>query len=252
LGSTTYQFVSWSDGGAQTHNIVAPASSTTYSAQYVAAPPTNQPPTAAINAPSASITWKVGDVINFSGTATDPEDGFLLPTAMSWALILNHCPSNCHTHLLQTFSGVASGSFNAPDHEYPSYLELQLTVTDSGGLQDTETVRLDPQTVVLTFQTNPSGLQLTVGGSSATAPFNRTVIVGSTNSINAPSPQMLGSRTYQFVSWSDGGAQTHNIVAPASSTTYSARYRKQQISAGVTIWTGLCSRYCVYLPVILR
>ena len=29
---------------------------------------------------------------------------------------------------------VASGSFVAPDHEYPSYLELRLTATDSGGL----------------------------------------------------------------------------------------------------------------------
>src|SRR5678816_1704676 len=104
------------------------------------------------------------------------------------------------------------------------YLELQLTVTDSGGLQDTETLRLDPQTVVLTFQTAPSGLQLTVGANTATAPFTRTVIVGSTNSISAPSPQTLGGTTYQFTSWSDGGAQTHNIVAPASPTTYTAQY----------------------------
>jgi len=93
-------------------------------------------------------------------------------------------------------------------------------------LQNTEILRLDPQTVVLTFQTSPSGLQLTVGGSSATARFSRTVIVGSTNSISAPSPQTLFNRTYQFVSWSDGGAQTHNIVATASATTYTARYRK--------------------------
>jgi hypothetical protein len=35
---------------------------------------------------------------------------------------------------VQTFTGVASGSFGAPDHEYPSYLELELTATDSGGL----------------------------------------------------------------------------------------------------------------------
>ena len=34
--------------------------------------------------------------------------------------------------VIQDFSGVASGSFVAPDHEYPSYLELRLTATDSG------------------------------------------------------------------------------------------------------------------------
>ena len=48
-------------------------------------------------------------------------------------MIIHHCPSNCHTHVYQTFDGVAGGSFPAPDHEYPSYLEIQLTATDSCG-----------------------------------------------------------------------------------------------------------------------
>jgi hypothetical protein len=122
----------------------------------------------------------VGDVINFSGSASDKEDGGTLPaSALSWSLVQHHCPSNCHTHPLQGFSGVASGSFPTPDHEYPSYLELSLTATDSKGLTDTKTVRLNPKTVDLTFQSNPSGLKLTVGSSTATAPFTRTVIVGS-------------------------------------------------------------------------
>ena len=59
----------------------------------------------------------------------------------------------------KTFAGVASGSFTAPDHEYPSYLELELTATDSGGLTDTKTIRLDPRTVTLTFSSIPGGLQ---------------------------------------------------------------------------------------------
>jgi hypothetical protein len=51
------------------------------------------------------------------------------------------------------------------------------------------------------------------------------VIVGSTNTISAVSPQTKGKKTYNFVSWSDGGAQTHDIVAPATATTYNARFR---------------------------
>jgi hypothetical protein len=115
-------------------------------------------------------------VINFSGSATDVQDGTLPASALTWSLVLYHCPSNCHTHPLQDFAGVASGSFTAPDHEYPAYLELRLTATDSGGLQDPRTIRLDPQTVVLTFQTNPGGLQLAINGASQTASFTRTVI----------------------------------------------------------------------------
>jgi hypothetical protein len=33
--------------------------------------------------------------------------------------------------------------------------------------------------------------------------------------------------TYNFISWSDGGAQSHTIVAPATNTTYTATYRKR-------------------------
>jgi glucose/arabinose dehydrogenase len=182
-------------------------------------------PTATITTPAAGTTWKVGDVISFSGSATDPQDGTLPPSALKWDLILQHCPSNCHTHPVQSFAGVASGSFTAPDHEYPSHLELRLTATDSSGLTHTVTRRLDPQTVTLSFQTNPGGLQLTVGPTTSTATFTRTVIVGSRNSISAPSPQIKGKKNLTFASWSDGGAQAHDIIAPATATTYTARFR---------------------------
>jgi glucose/arabinose dehydrogenase/PKD repeat protein len=184
----------------------------------------NTAPTATINLPAAGTTWKVGDVITFSGSATDVQDGSLPPSALSWDLILQHCPSNCHTHPLQSFTG-ANGSFTAPDHEYPSHLELKLTATDSAGLKHTTSVELHPQTVNLTFQTNPGGLRLVVNGTAATASFTRTVIIGSTNSISASVPQTKGGKTYNTVTWSDGGAATHNIVAPAVATTYAARFR---------------------------
>ena len=186
----------------------------------------NTGPTAVIDSPSATLTWKVGDPIAFSGHADDPQDGPLPAAAMNWDLVLHHCPTTCHTHPMQSFPGVASGSFSAPDHDYPSWLELRLTATDSDGLQDVESVRLDPKTVDLTFATDPSGLQLTVGASSGTAPFSRTVIVGSSNSISAPTPQTAGGVSYQFSSWSDGGAQTHNITAPQAPTTYTATFNQ--------------------------
>jgi glucose/arabinose dehydrogenase len=187
----------------------------------------NTPPTATINTPPSTTTWKVGDSISFSGSATDQQDGTLSASSLSWSMILHHCElaNNCHEHPVQDFSGVAQGSFAAPDHEYPAYLELRLTATDSRGLTDTKSVRLDPQTVVLNFTTNPTRLKLAVGSSEAKTPFSRTVIVGSTNSLSAISPQKIGKTSYTFVSWSDGGAQTHNIVAPPSTATYTATYQ---------------------------
>jgi glucose/arabinose dehydrogenase len=184
------------------------------------------PPTATISAPASTLTWKVGATISFSGSATDPQDGQLPPAALSWTVILHHCfdPNTCHTHQLQTFNGVSSGSVSAPDHEYPSYLELALTATDSLGFKDTKSVRVDPQAVALSFASQPSGLQVVVGSGGAATPFNRTVIVGSANSVSAPSPQTLSGTSYAFSSWSDGGAQSHNIVAPAAPTTYTANF----------------------------
>jgi PKD repeat protein len=186
----------------------------------------NTPPTATISAPPPGTTWKVGDTITFSGSATDAQDGALPASRLSWDLVMQHCPSNCHQHPVQSFSGVSSGSITAPDHEYPSYLELRLTATDSGGLQDTKTLRLDPQTVALTFQSTPGGMQLTVNGIQSTSTFTRTVIVGSSNTISAVTPQVKSKQNYSFTSWSDGGAQTHTITAPATATTYTARYKR--------------------------
>ncbi len=183
----------------------------------------NTPPTPTIDSPAATATWKVGDTINFSGHATDAQDGNEPASRLSWALILHHCPSDCHTHGLQTFSGVASGSFTAPDHEYPSYLELQLTATDAQGLATSTSVRLDPQTVDLSFQSDPTGMQLTVATFTGTAAFTRTVIVNSANSISAPN-QSLGGTSYLFSAWSDGGAQTHTITAPSTPVSYTASF----------------------------
>jgi glucose/arabinose dehydrogenase len=186
----------------------------------------NTLPSATISTPSPSTLWRVGDTIGFSGSATDQQDGTIPASRLSWSLDLRHCfdLDSCHTHHLQDFNGVASGSFTAPDHEYPSHLLLTLTAADAQGATDSETVRLDPRTVDLTFASQPSGLQLAVGGASSGTPFTKTVIVGSTNSVSAPSPQSLGAASYRFVSWSDGGAAAHTIVAPATATTYTANY----------------------------
>lgn len=182
----------------------------------------NTAPIAVIDSPGPSLTWKVGDPINFSGHATDAQEGTLPAADLHWSVIIHHCATatSCHTHLIQTFDGVSGGMVAAPDHEYPSWLELQLDATDSGGLSSTTSVRLDPKTVQLTFQTTGGASTLSVNDESHTTPFSVRVIVGSANSVSAPSPQ---SSRY-FTSWSDHGAQSHTITAPAADTTYTAAY----------------------------
>ena len=188
----------------------------------------NSMPTAVIDTPEAGFTWAVNDPITFTGHATDPDEGTLPAGALHWRMLLHHCATldNCHTHTLRDFTGTG-GSMLGPDHEYPSYLELVLTATDSGGLAHRTSVRLDPKTVDLTFDTSPSGLELVVGSTAQVTPFTRTVIQGSSNTVSAVTPQTLGGVPYAFGSWSDGGEQSHVLTAPATPTRYTATYQAQ-------------------------
>jgi glucose/arabinose dehydrogenase len=201
-------------------------SSTTTVTVTVGNPPTGAP-TVAIDSPSVTTEWSVGQSIQFSGRGADAQDGALPASAFEWQLTLQHCttPTNCHAHNVQTWTGVSSGSFVAPDHEYPSFLDLSLVVTDSDGHAATKIITLNPRTTTLTFESNQSGAKLVVGGTEQTTPFTRTVIVGSNNSVSAPSPQRLTlNLPFKWTAWSDGGAQSHNIIAPATAATYRATY----------------------------
>jgi PKD repeat protein len=72
----------------------------------------NTAPTATIDQPTGTDPWRVGDQILFAGGATGPQDGVLPASALTWELVLQHCPSNCHQHIVQTFPGVSGGSFS--------------------------------------------------------------------------------------------------------------------------------------------
>ncbi len=181
-------------------------------------------PTATISSPSPSVTWRVGQTINFSGSAVNAQGGALPASSLSWLISLLTCDgsgTNCVTRSSQAYSGVAAGTTRAPDWSGAgeTVLEVKLTATN-GALTDVSRVRLDPRLVTLTFQTSPPGLQLAAGSAASTTPFTRTVIVNSTTSLGAPSPQGAN----QFAAWSDGGAQNHLISAPATDSTYTANY----------------------------
>jgi glucose/arabinose dehydrogenase len=186
----------------------------------------NDPPTPTINTPGASTLWSVGQQISFSGSATDPQEGALAASRLTWNLILHHCEDDglCHEHPLQTFNGVSGGSFSAPDHPYPSHLELRLTARDQFGASTTVGRELDPRTVQLTFRTNPNGLDLAFAGEVRGTPFTETVIVGSANSVSALCPENGGGPNLGFASWADGGAFSRTITAPTANTTYTANY----------------------------
>ena len=189
----------------------------------------NTPPTATITSPASGSEFAVGQTLTYAGTGTDAQDGTLPATAFSWKFDIHHCaridPADCHVHPLQTVEDVTGGSFVFPDHEYFSWVEMTLTVTDSNGAtSDPVTRRLDPKLVDLTFATSPVDLWVTVGSATYPAPETLEYAVGSTISVSVETPQEKGGISYKFESWSDGKARAHELVVPGSDKTYTARF----------------------------
>jgi PKD repeat protein len=179
----------------------------------------NNAPVASITAPAPGQKYRVGQVISFSGTGTDVEDGTLTGEQLQWNVLLNH---NQHTHPDFLHVSGTSGSFIAPDHGDNTSITICLTATDSRGTSATTCRTIQPETTTYTFRTEPPGLDLSysIEGLMRTAPFSTTTIVNSEQLIIAPAVQQHRS----FSSWSDGGDSAHAILASTEPQTYTATY----------------------------
>jgi glucose/arabinose dehydrogenase len=190
--------------------------------------PGDTPPRPQIEEPAASLRWRVGQEVDFSGFAADDEEpgGDLEDADLYWKARLYHCPSACHAHPLRVFPGVDDASLVMPDHDYPAYVELSLTATDSRGLAATKAVSIHPRTVDLTIASDPPGLELGAGPLNRPAPFELRAIEGSSIVLAAAPTAAFVGGVHAWRSWSDGGARVHSVVAEEPAT-YTASYLEQ-------------------------
>ena len=124
-----------------------------FSNQAVLTVSANQAPTATITQPPAGTMYSGGSVINFAGTATDPEDPSPLPaSAFTWRVDFHH---DTHVHpFIAAFSGVKSGTFQIPNNGETAtnvWYRIYLTVRDSGGLTHTSFRDIVPNTATITL-----------------------------------------------------------------------------------------------------
>ncbi len=83
-------------------------------------------------------------------------------------------------------------------------------------------------TISATVSTIPSGLGITVDGTGYVAPQTFQWTPGTLHTIAVSSPISGGTGTqYVFSSWSDAGAMSHSVMAPSSSTAYTASFNTQ-------------------------
>jgi len=183
-------------------------------------------PTVTIQTPANGLAFRAGDVINFSGAATDTEDGPLPPGALNWIIVFHHAT---HIHPVSgPWSGTNRGSLTIPTTGHPyghdtSY-EITLIATDSSGLQASASVMVFPDLVDLSFDTAPSGLTLKLDGISRVTPFADGSVKGFQHTVEAPD-QIIGSSNFVFQLWSDGGARNHTLVVPNTNVSLTASYR---------------------------
>jgi glucose/arabinose dehydrogenase len=205
----------------------------------------NAPPVPTITSPTSTKTFAVGDTITLHGTATDPQDGALPNSSLSWEVVKHH---DTHVH---PFLPPTTGNdipIVGPDPEdfaatNTTYLEIRLTATDSKGLRATAVRNLYPTKVPITFATNPSGLRLTVNGTTVTGPTTVTSWGNYVLNVGAATQTDANGQTWSFSKWSDAGAASHAITTGTSAATYTATFTKGPLfrdgfeSGGTSRWT---------------
>ncbi len=182
-------------------------------------------PTLAIIKPAISTLYAGGDNIVYAGVGTDFSDAFLSPTNYTWSAEFRH--DGITDLLLAPTSGATNGTLVIPTTGPNStnvFYRLNLRVADTNGNQQSSFVDILPRIVALNLASVPPGLQLSVDGQSMNAPTSIVAVAGMTRSLNAPSPQSFAGSNYNFIVWSDGGAQTHGISVPTNGTTFTASY----------------------------
>jgi len=235
--ASIYSFNASSSGnGARFRCVVSNAGGSTNSNIATLTVLANLRPTGQIVTPVANTFYSAGTIIAFSGTGTDPEDGPLPASAFTWRVDFHHA-NHVHPHMPDT-TGISAGSFAIPNMGETAvnvFYRIYLTVRDAGGLTHTSIVDLNPRVVTLTLWTNYSGLALTLDGQPMTSPFSSQSVVGMIRTIGAPTPQALGSRSYEFQGWFDRGAIVHNVITPPTNRTYFAKFRRSRGSGQAAV-----------------
>ncbi|MEQ1851988.1 MAG: PQQ-dependent sugar dehydrogenase, partial [Chthoniobacteraceae bacterium] len=176
---------------------------------------------------STSNAFRFGDVITFTATATDPQDGTMTGANFSWSIAFIR-PGNTHP-AFGPQTGAASINFPIPSQGQgfsgPVYYRCFLTVTDSSGLSTSSSIDIFPEKSNITFDTVPSGIVVQVDGNTARAtPFVLDTLINFNHLITVPSIQCINGTQYDFTGWSNGalGAQQiYNVPATDSSLTAS-------------------------------
>ena len=178
----------------------------------------------AISIQPARTSYRIGDTIPFTITATDAEDGTLAPSRVTWQIVVHHLD---HLHYDAERTGT-SGAVVADQHGDDVHYEIRATATDSLRGTTTTSVQLLPETRRLTLASVPSGVPLVLDGQSRVTPHERPSAIGADHTLSAPESIVIDGITYRLRGIDTGrGLVTASRVAfttPDAAQTVTARY----------------------------
>jgi glucose/arabinose dehydrogenase len=187
--------------------------------------PVGELPRPRILTPSARTLFTGGGLLEFSGAASDPEDGPLHSSRFVWEIFF-HTGSQA-TRVAGPSSGSIRGAYRVPDTGNTSvdvFYRIQLTVSDSDGNQVTTFRDLRPRVTRVTLASTPPGLAVSLDGETVATPYSFLSVVGMKRTVSASATQAPNGVTYSFRAWSNGGARAQTLTVPAGSTTLRVLY----------------------------
>ncbi|MEA2002999.1 MAG: PQQ-dependent sugar dehydrogenase [Actinomycetota bacterium] len=188
--------------------------------------PGNTAPIPTMTVPAIGATFAVGDTIVLSGSATDPEEGPLGDSSLTWEVRQHH---STHWHPLMDPTTGNNIPIIAPEPEdllssTNSFIEVLLTATDSAGVQTTISRDVMPRKVDVSLDTVPSGLDLLIDDAPVTTPA--TIVSWENHGLRVEAPDQADSSgdNWAWLSWSDGGSQSHTVTVPATPIALAATF----------------------------
>lgn len=183
------------------------------------------PPIVEIIKPASDSIYIAGTDIEFSGIASDVEDGELHGADFKWNINFHH---NTHKHDQPPIYGIKNGTFHIPNEGETSdnvWYRIILTVTDSDGLQGKDSIDLYPLKTTINLSTYPEGLPLILDGQPINTPASIVSVVGLVRTINASASLIaFGGTSFNFEAWTNGGSIDQSFPTPQNDTTLIARF----------------------------
>jgi glucose/arabinose dehydrogenase len=186
----------------------------------------DQSPTAKFVFPKTGYRYSAGEVLEMEGTGSDKEDGVLSEGFKWWVVLRNSDDKVVET---KKFKG-ETATYTLPDSiDIEGYLNIKLRVFDSMGGYDDADLKIFPVASKITFDSDPTDIDLTIDGETLTPPIERTYVKDTKLSVSCALEVYLGEEgeeeLYIFEEWSDGGEREHLFVVPAEDMELTCRYK---------------------------